>query len=693
MDVGTLDDPPSRPGLAHLIEHLILGSAAGARIPLARQLETLGGVANGFTKLDRTIFSALLPRAALPAALSAMSERFARAGALVDDALLANQRAVVAEEDRLRQGIEGSAGARLALAAVAGSGQPWSRLAQDVDPAALAAVSVADVRRFLEEHYRPDRMTLAIAGELSRGAEHALIAALPVALKGTGALGRVPVRRRIGPGEPPVIPSGEIASHPTAVSAPELWMAWSLPPVRALDAVPFECLANVVGQVLSDRLRDGELPDALRVGCTTVESTLGGGLICRVQLKRPAAASAVRTRLLGDVGSLAHLLDLSLGKTRTYATLLVHGSLLASAFDFESMARRTIVRANLMHDDPNADLSEVMRGIGKLTPQMVAALAGQYLRPETSRAVLLLPDAGVARRAVGRQTGEEVPTDPPATDEGGPQLDAGDDVPDVRGIARPLGAAAAQTARLANGLTVVALRRPGFASVSMVLGFHADPQPGDAAGAAPAAFLARSHPTLPNPIWSNLLYDPWRTTDAYAESISTLSSNLPAAFEHLARETQTLSVRWPAAAYDRWVERAVLASGTPAHRADMAFTQELWAEHPYAHRLTREQARQVTEPQVRRWLDRVFRPANGTLIVVGDVDPDEVLKTAADRLSDWSGEPGAPPPPPVPPARPPQRPMPVLRTEDATRDLFRIRFGCFLPSGDTARDGIAGDVV
>jgi len=693
VDVGALDDPPSRPGLSHLVEHLVLMSPDGPRGALARQLERLGGVVNGETKLDRTIFYAILPRAALPAAMAAMSERFAGAGALMNDALLAKERGVVAEEDRLRRGIEGSAGARLALAAVAGAGQPLSRLAQDVDPAALAAVSVAEVRHFLDAYYRPERMTLALAGGFSRGTEQALIAALPVALKGTGALGRTPVRRRIGPGAPPVTPSDQIAAHPTTVRSPQLWISWNLPPMRVLDAVPFEVLANVVGQVLSDRLREGALPDVLRVGCTAVESTLGGGLICRAHLKTLADAAAVRTGLLTDIGSLSHLLDLSLARTRTYASLLVHGSLLASAFDFESLARRTVVRANLMHDDPNADLSEVMRGIGKLTPEMVAALAGRYLRPEASRAVLLVPDARVARREVGRQTGEGAAPDSPASDEGRPAMDTDDDVLDVRGVARPVGAAAARTVRLANGLTVVALQRPGFASVSMVLGFHADPQPGDAPGAEEAALFARSHPTLPSPIWTNLLWDAWRTSDAYAESISTHSSNLPAAFERLARETETLSVRWPAPAYDRWVQGALLASGTPAHRADMAFAQELWAGHPYAHQLTREQARQVTEPQVRRWLDRIFRPANGTLIVVGDVDPAQVLKMAADQLSDWSAEPAPPPPPPLPPARSPRPTMPVLKTDDPSRDLFRIHFGCFLSPVDAARDGIVSDVV
>ncbi len=74
--------------------------------------------------------------------------------------------------------------------------------------------------------------------------------------------------------------------------------------------------------------------------------------------------------------------------------------------------------------------------------------------------------------------------------------DSADDAVDGGPLAAPVWSPPKRGARvttLANGLTVIAVRRPGLPFVSMVLGFHGDPEPGEAPGIRAAL---RSYPAL-----------------------------------------------------------------------------------------------------------------------------------------------------------------------------------------------------
>jgi predicted Zn-dependent peptidase len=219
--------------------------------------------------------------------------------------------------------------------------------------------------------------------------------------------------------------------------------------------------------------------------------------------------------------------------------------------------------------------------------------------------------------------------------------EAGDDLLDgvddkgIAALARAPGAGAAQVTRLSNGLTLIALRKPGFPVTSMVLGFHAEPQPGEPRGARVAALFGRRYHMQVGPLDRDILQSFRRDTDSYQEELSMFSSGTEGALDLLSSEATTLYVGLPAPELDRWIERAALAEKTPDQQAERAFQSALWGGHIYGTLPEPDEVRRATADEARGWLDRVRRPGNGALAVVGDIDPAVVAREAERQLESW----------------------------------------------------------
>ncbi len=496
-------------------------------------------------------------------------------------------------------------------------------------------------------------------------------------------------------------PGGGLSSHAANVTAPELWMAWLLPPARGVDAINLEVLGGVVSRIVSNLVSDGYLPDVLSVDVGTTTTTLCGALTARLVLRPSADASLIQRRVGETVASLSGIDDRFPTSGRLAYESALRATVLPTALAMENIARRTLVRANLLHDEAGASLAEEMDSLQAITPGVVADLANRHLREEQARAVLLVPDGprvNAHSRSVlaGRAPRSNDTADALDGDEGranpSDEEEDGAEQGDLLAVARAPGVGAAQTTRLPNGLTVIALRRPGLPFASMVLGFHAEPQPGESPAAGDAAFYARAHPFIDGALQRGLLQNILHDHDSYQETLSMFAPNVEQAFDLLADEARSLSVRWPSKAFERWIAAATLTVGTPAERADSAFVSALWGSHVYALRLTRQAADRLTADQIRVWLDRIRRPANGALVIVGDIDPQLVARTAADRLGDWRGDPAPSPAAPASPTAARGPDLALILTEDPHRQSADVHFGCFLPPVRTSKDAVAGRV-
>jgi len=136
----------------------------------------------------------------------------------------------------------------------------------------------------------------------------------------------------------------------------------------------------------------------------------------------------------------------------------------------------------------------------------------------------------------------------------------------------------------------------------------------------------------------------------------------------------------------------------PDDQAARAFRAALFGNHPYHLFPTAEAARTLTEREAEAWFTRVRRPANGALVIVGDIVPENAVQAAEKMLRGWKGDTAPPPQPPAPPA-PAARTadqvagLQILHTNDPRRQSSYIRFGCFVPPVRTQRDDIVHDAL
>lgn len=178
---GSLDETDAQRGYAHLVEHMLFrGSAHVADGQFVKSLErmgmTLGRDTSAFTMPESTLFVLDFPNSAVAptrTGLGLLREAVERA-TLAPEAL-ASERGVVLSERRLRD----DPGMRAEVARIAFllPGQPvpdrWSVGTYE----GIAGATAAGLRAFYEAHYRPENVTLVVAGNIEYAQVEAEIAA------------------------------------------------------------------------------------------------------------------------------------------------------------------------------------------------------------------------------------------------------------------------------------------------------------------------------------------------------------------------------------------------------------------------------------------------------------------------------------------------------------------------------------
>ena len=244
-DVGFRSEPEGRTGFAHLFEHLMFqGSVSLDKGEADRLIEGNGGMMNGSTHPDFTVYVSQLPSNALELGLYLEADRMR--GARLTAENLRNQIDVVKEEINVNVNNRPY------------GGFPWIDLppvmfttfnnahngyGSFVD---LEAATVEDAEDFFHRYYAPGNAVLAVAGDLEPAATRELIERHFGGIKSR----RVPPLPDLH--EPP--PEGERRARKTDPLAPmpALAVAWRVPdPVGETD----EFLATVI---LADVLAGGE---------------------------------------------------------------------------------------------------------------------------------------------------------------------------------------------------------------------------------------------------------------------------------------------------------------------------------------------------------------------------------------------------------------------------------------------------
>ncbi|MEZ5956908.1 MAG: pitrilysin family protein [Hyphomonadaceae bacterium] len=166
-DVGSVDDPAGRSGFAHLFEHIMFKSTRNMPEQFFDRLtEDVGGYNNASTYDDFTNYYEVVPANHLQRVLWAEADRMG--SLVVNEESFDSERDVVKEE--LRQRVLASPYGRLFyfyLPQVNYDVHPYGRPGigsiEDLD-----AATVADVRAFHAQYYRPDNAILVVSGNFDQ---------------------------------------------------------------------------------------------------------------------------------------------------------------------------------------------------------------------------------------------------------------------------------------------------------------------------------------------------------------------------------------------------------------------------------------------------------------------------------------------------------------------------------------------
>lgn len=368
--VGWRDEPRTRPGTAHLFEHLLLAGAAGSGPGgYAREVEGLGGRFNATTRADTTVFHVVVPAEAAAQAVRAQA-RLVAAPAWDEDAL-AREVAVVAEELRARGGA--SPYGRFPMTEL--RARMFTRPENRLDgAAALAAPTLADAAAFHRDEYAPERVCVAVVG----GGDDLL----PLAREAFGALAVRPGAPR-RPLDEPVLAGGAHAVTLPGVPYPAAAVGYRVPDPLDLDRyLPVLVLAEVLG----DRWSHAR-PDAF-VSATAAVDLLGDplgvrdptGLVLRGMLHAGRADAA--DLLHRDLCALDGVDEDEVGPA---GALLA--TRLAQGLD-DGLAEATALAVRMRLSGGPADLDDVARRLRAVRAADVARAARDLRAQDPVRVVL-----------------------------------------------------------------------------------------------------------------------------------------------------------------------------------------------------------------------------------------------------------------------------------------------------------------
>ena len=692
VDVGGADDPPGKEGLAHLVEHLTFRSIQDQKHAFNDLLEVAGAARwNASTSWDLTTYYEVGSKESLDALVALEVARLARPLQGVTPEVFEAERQVVKNEllQRDEQGFVTAVWTRMA-AALFPPGHPNSRPVAGTE-ASIAALTLEDAKAFVQKYYRPERMTFLLAGDLDPAAlAKSLPQKLPAEFMDAPATGPVPVKSRL-PASPRAVEDPKSGRDLIRVRAPSdvpvIIVGWPLPSGYDKDGYYGLFIAGMAAQASVWAVAHD--PDLIGISSSIARGRTGSVLLIFGRLREGANPARSGERMLDELNRLWTATVVSSSSDafkKQEAEFLIrrNETLIDLASELEDVGFRAVMRAELVHvtGDTHA-MTRELGSIGQLTTGSVSKFAFDYLDRGRARMVFLEPD-GTPAPAEGRGTAFAAAP--------GLQLRISPEVLRTR-VAAP--GAQLRAFTLDSGLEVILARRPTAPVVTLTFSVRGGTADSEPLGAASFAQYARPvDRTRGNP--ANFGIDDSISTARDSASVQMVAGNgnLANALGFLLDEVRSLHVD---AAVERYVDRELRTVyrkdwTTPRIAFDRALWSAVYGSHPYGRAVPPDAWDKVGGGEAQRYLDRAFVPANGVLVVAGDLDLKEAeemvrdyfggWKTKADQKSYATGS-------------LPQRaaaPVPLVKEVRPGARQVELRFGCAVPAS-TPSERAAADVL
>ena len=163
VQVGSRDEAPHLNGASHFLEHLLFkGTPTRSAMDISAALDEVGGEFNAYTAREYTCYHARVLDDDLPTALDVLGDMLT--SSLIESVDVEAEREVILDEIAMHDDDPDDVVHNL-FAATAWAGTPLSRpIAGSVET--IRALTRAQIRGYYKRRYRPETMTLAVAGNV-----------------------------------------------------------------------------------------------------------------------------------------------------------------------------------------------------------------------------------------------------------------------------------------------------------------------------------------------------------------------------------------------------------------------------------------------------------------------------------------------------------------------------------------------
>ncbi|GIV19075.1 MAG: peptidase M16 [Armatimonadota bacterium] len=391
-DVGARNEPPGRTGFAHLFEHMMFqGSANVQKGEFYTYVEDNGGVLNGMTSNDFTIYFEVMPSNQLELALWLEADRMR--SLQVNQENLDNQREVVKEEKRLRvdnQPFSYARGILLYELAYDNFANAHSVIGSMED---LDAATLEDVQRFFRTYYAPNNAVLAIAGDFESEQ------ALQWVRKHFGNIPPQEPPQPVDVSEPERAEQKRFTYTDKLANLPAIAMAWKVPPRHSPERYALALLDRILFAGESARLHQRLVKrqkSALGVS-GGLEDRRGPGLFTAFVVFKPDQRfDRIEESIVAEITRIqeAGVTERELQRAKNQLRAERYRGVWGGLYGLQTPLGRAMELAyhTLFDGDPALINTELQRYMD-VTAEEIQQVAQRFLQPGTATVLHILPGA------------------------------------------------------------------------------------------------------------------------------------------------------------------------------------------------------------------------------------------------------------------------------------------------------------
>ena len=271
-NVGVCDEPEDRRGIAHFLEHMMFrGSRHVEPEQHALTIARMGGDCNAFTSTDATVYHQTVPAGEVEEVFRLEADRFQELQMNEDHVEI--ERRIILEELRVREN-QPITRAVMRIREEISGGHPYALepLGRRGD---IESISAADLEQFYRRNYRPERVVLAVCGDVEKER------VLELAQRYFGQW-HAAVDSPLHPDIPPYTPATGTLKCRLPLEIPIAARVHRTKPLEQIDKPAMDLMVAMLSSGVSSPIREALVRRrrlCLEAGCVNMTGAHGGMLV------------------------------------------------------------------------------------------------------------------------------------------------------------------------------------------------------------------------------------------------------------------------------------------------------------------------------------------------------------------------------------------------------------------------------